>query len=168
VWREKVGPVIGSTLFFVVAPGTFAFYLPWRLTGWRWQPPLLDGDLLRLAGVAIGLGGLLILLECFARFALQGLGTPAPLLPTQRLVVTGLYRHMRNPMYVGVTAIVFGQALLLGSLPLLEYALVVWAAFHVFVLAYEEPTLRARYGPEYAAYCAGVRRWWPRRRPWRP
>ena len=117
--------------------------------------------------LTLALAGLVVVAECFARFARQGRGTPAPPLPTDRLVVTGLYRHLRNPMYVGVTSIVLGQALLFGSRTLVVYALAVAAAFHLFVTAYEEPVLRARYGAEYAAYCAAVRRWWPRRRPWR-
>jgi protein-S-isoprenylcysteine O-methyltransferase Ste14 len=165
--REAIGPVIGSLAFFVIAPGTVAFWIPWRLTRWRMGPPLLDGTVVRAAGVLVVLAGLVPLVESFARFALRGLGTPAPLMPTRRLVVTGFYRHVRNPMYVGVVSIVVGQALLLGSRTLLAYAAAVWLAFHLFVLLYEEPTLRARYGAEYAAYCAGVRRWWPRLRPWK-
>jgi protein-S-isoprenylcysteine O-methyltransferase Ste14 len=107
------------------------------------------------------------LLESFARFALQGLGTPAPVFPTRRLVVTGVYRYVRNPMYVAVAAIILGQALLFGSVALLEYGAVVWLMFHLFVLLYEEPTLRGVFGSDYEAFRAAVPRWIPRLTPWR-
>jgi len=81
-------------------------------------------------------------------------------------VVTGLYRYVRNPMYVGVLATILGQGLLLGSGSVLVYAAVVALGFHLFVLAYEEPTLRRTYGAEYEAYCAAVPRWWPRLGRW--
>jgi protein-S-isoprenylcysteine O-methyltransferase Ste14 len=110
--------------------------------------------------------GVAIVAECFLRFAIVGLGTPAPVAPTRSLVVSGLYRYVRNPMYVGVLATLVGQALLFGSLGLLVYASLVWAMFHAFACLYEEPTLRRRYGPSYLTYCAHVRRWWPRRTSW--
>jgi protein-S-isoprenylcysteine O-methyltransferase Ste14 len=100
--------------------------------------------------------------DSFARFAIQGLGTPAPVAPPQRLVVTGLYRYVRNPIYVAVTSLIFGQGLLLGSMALLEYGLVVWLGFFAFVLLYDEPTLRGKFGKEYEDYCARVPRWIPR------
>lgn len=93
---------------------------------------------------------------------MQGSGTPAPIFPTDRLVAEGFYRFMRNPMYVAVLAIVIGQALLFSSLLVLAYAVVLAAAFHLFVLFYEEPTLRKTYGASYDAYCAEVGRWLPR------
>src|SRR5262245_61511145 len=117
--REVIVPVAGSILFFVIAPGTVAFYIPWSLTRWRVQPPLLDGAVVRAAGAVLGLAGLLVLLDSFARFALKGLGTPAPVVPPKRLVVSGLYRHVRNPMYVSLLALTLGQALFLGSRTLL-------------------------------------------------
>jgi len=107
-----------------------------------------------------------ILLEAFARFVWYGLGTPAPVFPTKRLVTTGLYRHVRNPMYIAVTTVIFGEGLLLGNPQLLGYGVCVWLGFFVFVLAYEEPTLRRTYGHEYTAFCDAVPRWIPRLRPW--
>ena len=95
------------------------------------------------------------------------LGTPAPVFPTRRLVVTGLYRYVRNPMYVTVVITIIGQGLILGNLRLLEYSAVVWLPAHLFVLVYEEPTLRASFGSEYKSYCAEVPRWIPRLTPWR-
>jgi len=97
----------------------------------------------------------------------QGLGTPAPIAPPERLVVTGLYRHVRNPIYLAVTSLIVGQALFFGDVGLLEYGLVLWAFFHLVVLAYEEPVLRDQFGTEYRDFCAHVRRWIPRLKPWR-
>jgi len=160
--------MVGAALFFVAAPGTVAGWVPWLITRWRPGPPLFGWPFLRPVGAVIVLVGLLALVECFARFALRGLGTPAPVYPTRRLVVTGLYRYVRNPMYVAVTALIVGQALLLGRPALLGYGFGVWLVFHLFVLLYEEPALQAKHGSEYAAYRAAVRRWWPRLRPWPP
>ena len=81
-------------------------------------------------------------MDSFARFALEGLGTPAPIAPTQRLVVTGLYRYVRNPIYIAVVAVIFVQALLFGDWRLLWYGALLWLAFHLFVVMYEEPTLK--------------------------
>ena len=89
------------------------------------------------------LAGVPGLVDAFARFALQGLGTPAPIAPTRNLVVTGLYRYVRNPIYVAVVAIILGQAVLIGDWRLIVYGALLWLAFHAFVVAYEEPTLRA-------------------------
>jgi protein-S-isoprenylcysteine O-methyltransferase Ste14 len=108
-----------------------------------------------------------ILLDSFARFALQGLGTPAPVMPPKRLVVTGFYRYVRNPMYVAVTALIAGQGLLFGSVTVLEYGAIVWAGFFLFVVVYEEPVLGEQFADEYKRYRANVRRWLPRITPWR-
>jgi protein-S-isoprenylcysteine O-methyltransferase Ste14 len=164
--REVIGPIVGTIAFFILAPGTFAFYVPWRITRWHMAPPMLGWWPLRSIGAALALVGLVGLAESFSRFAIHGRGTPAPVMPPKRLVVTGLYRHVRNPMYVAVLWIVVGQALLLGSRRLLAYAALVWVTVHVWVLLYEEPVLRERFGAEYVAYTAAVRRWWPRLRPW--
>jgi len=158
--------ILGSAVFLVIAPGVVAGYVPWMISGWRMQTPLLGTPALRIIGVLLMLAALPVLLDSFARFALQGLGTPAPVAPTRHLVVTGWYRYMRNPMYVAVAALVFGQGLLLGNVRVLEYGLAVWAAFFLFVLGYEEPKLRGSFGAEYDAFCANVPRWIPRVRPW--
>jgi protein-S-isoprenylcysteine O-methyltransferase Ste14 len=163
----RLFPLFGTALFLVAAPGVVALYVPYRVTRWAFAPPLLGLGATRAPGTLLALAGGILLVECFARFALQGGGTPAPVYPTERLVVTGAYRWVRNPMYVGVSAAILGQALLFGSAALLAYGLAVAGAFHAFVLLYEEPTLRARYGAEYDAYRANVRRWIPRLRPWR-
>lgn len=108
-----------------------------------------------------------MLLHAFARFALEGLGTPAPVAPTERLVVGGIYRHVRNPMYVAVLSIVLGQALLFSSGTVAAYLVIAAAAMISFVKLYEEPTLARRYGAEYEAYRRAVPGWLPRLTPWR-
>jgi protein-S-isoprenylcysteine O-methyltransferase Ste14 len=110
-------------------------------------------------------GGLPILLDSFIRFALQGLGTPASIAPPQHLVVTGLYRWVRNPMYVAVALLIFGQGLLFCSVPLLGYGLLVWLAFFAFVVLYEEPALSRKFGREYEEFCRHVPHWIPRLKP---
>jgi protein-S-isoprenylcysteine O-methyltransferase Ste14 len=155
--------VLGSLGFLVLAPGTLAGYVPWAITGWRAQPPFLGWPGSRAAGAVALVAGLAVLLDAFARFALEGRGTPAPVAPTERLVVSGLYRHVRNPMYLAVLAIVLGEALVLGSRALVLYAALVGLGSHLFVVTYEEPTLRRRYGREYEEYCSAVGRWLPRR-----
>lgn len=160
----------GSAAFLVLAPGLVAGLLPWWLTGWRvrdpqpwwaWMP-------LRVAGGALIAAGVLVLVGAFVRFVAEGAGTPAPVAPTGQLVVGGLYRYVRNPMYLAVVATVVGQALVLAQPALLWYALAVGAAMVAFAHGYEEPTLDRRYGQQYQAYRRAVPAWWPRRHPWRP
>jgi protein-S-isoprenylcysteine O-methyltransferase Ste14 len=137
-----------------------AILIPYLLTGWdAGEAPVAA----RIAGVALTLAGAAVLLDAFARFALQGLGTPSPTTPTDQLVVTGPNRYVRNPMYLAVTAAILGQWLLLGRPVLLAYAITFLAITYAFVRGYEEPTLRARYGAEYERYRASVPGWWPRR-----
>jgi len=161
-WRA----VVGSFVFFVAAPGTVAGWVPFRLTHWHMEPPLLGLPASRVAGGMLVIAGLASLVESFLRFALVGLGTPAPVAPPARLVISGQYSHVRNPMYVAVVTLILGQSLAFGSVVLLRYGVVVWLLFHAFVLLYEEPTLRARFGPAYESYRRNVGRWWPRVRPW--
>jgi protein-S-isoprenylcysteine O-methyltransferase Ste14 len=158
-------PVLGSIVFLFAAPGLLGVFIPWYTTGWHMDEPLLGFEPLRWLGGALILVGAAVLLDSFARFVLQGRGTPA--YPTARLVVSGAYRYMRNPMYLAVAALIAGQGLLIGCLPLLTYALAFGVVTHLFVLVYEEPTLRSTYGAQYEAYAADVRRWLPRLTPWR-
>lgn len=156
----------GSVVFLVVAPGVVAGVIPWWITGWAVEQPWSHSALLRVAGgvvLAVGMG---VLVHAFVRFVVEGMGTPAPVAPTERLVVGGLYRYVRNPMYLAVGAIIVGQALLLGQMVLLPYVAAFGIAVVAFVHWYEEPTLRRRFGDEYEAYRRAVPAWWPRRRPW--
>lgn len=162
---KRPGALLGSALFLVIAPGTLAVYIPWVFTRWRIAPPLLGFNAFRILGALMIAAGLPVLIDSAARFAIQGLGTPIIVAPPQRLVVTGLYRYLRNPMYVAVSLLIFGQALLFASTSLLEYGIIIWLAFFAFVLLYEEPTLRRKFGEEYRLYCARVPRWIPRLRP---
>ena len=159
--------ILATVCFLFIAPGTIAGLIPWWLSRWRMHAPLLGFSAIRILGVLLIMVGIPLLIESFARFALQGLGTPAPIFPTQHLVISGLYRYVRNPMYIGVCSVIVGQGLFLGDLNLLWYAVVVATGFHLFVLAYEEPTLRRTFGEEYEVFCANVPRWIPRLRAWR-
>lgn len=163
---QRPTAILGSAVFLVIAPGTLAVYIPWRITRWHIGTPLLGFAGFRVVGVLLIIAGFPILLNSFARFALQGLGTPAPVAPPQRLVVTGFYRYVRNPMYVAVLLLIVGQGLLSSSILLFEYSVAVWLGFFAFVLLYEEPTLRSKFGAEYEEYCANVPRWIPRLKPW--
>jgi protein-S-isoprenylcysteine O-methyltransferase Ste14 len=118
---SKAIAVLGSALFFVIAPLVLAGFVPWWVTQWEFRPAFFGVDLTRILGGILIIVGVPGLVDSFARFALEGLGTPAPIAPTQKLVVTGLYRYVRNPIYIAVVAVIFGQALLFGDWRLLWY-----------------------------------------------
>jgi protein-S-isoprenylcysteine O-methyltransferase Ste14 len=158
----------GSAVFFALAPGTVAGLVPWLLTRWQSGAPLSAWWPLRVAGAVLILAGAAVLISAFVRFVVEGFGTPAPVAPTANLVVGGLYRYVRNPMYLAVSATILGQALLLWRAGLLVYAAVIVAAFVLFVLGYEQPTLSEQFGASYEAYRRAVPGWWPRLRPWHP
>jgi protein-S-isoprenylcysteine O-methyltransferase Ste14 len=151
---------LGSALFLVAAPGVVAGLVPWLLTGWDahdwWLPA-------RIAGVVLIVAGAAALIHAFTRFVLDGLGTPAPVAPTETLVVGGLYRYVRNPMYLAVAATIVGQALLLGQPLLLPYAAGFLAVVYAFVRLYEEPVLSRRFGEQFESYRRSVPGWIPRR-----
>jgi protein-S-isoprenylcysteine O-methyltransferase Ste14 len=120
-----------------------------------------------VAGAVLLSGGAVVLTKAFVRFVVEGSGTPAPVAPTEHLVVGGLYRHVRNPMYLALEAAIVGQALLLGQPVLLLYGAAAAVPMVAFVRGYEEPTLRRTFGAEYEEYQRHVPRWHPRLRPWR-
>ena len=166
---RRVSAAVGSAVFFLVAPGTVVGLIPWLLTGWQvldpvppyWAP-------IRVLGAILLVAGLIVLVQAFVRFVVEGLGTPSPIAAPERLVVGGLYHYVRNPMYVAVLAAIVGQALLLGQLGLLLYAAALWLISAGFVRWYEEPTLTRRFGADYEAYRRAVPAWWPRLRLWKP
>ncbi len=158
----------GSALFLALAPGTFAGLIPWWVTHWRFESPGPYWWALRVLGLAILVAGATFLVHAFARFVMDGLGTPAPVAPTQRLVVSGVYRYVRNPMYLAVTACIVGQGLLFGQLSLLGYAAGFLAITAAFVHAYEEPTLAQQFPDAYQRYRSAVPGWWVRRHPYQP
>jgi protein-S-isoprenylcysteine O-methyltransferase Ste14 len=164
--RVRVRAWVGTVVFLVLTPGVVAGLIPAVITGWRipwtggWVSPAA------IVAAVVMAGGIIVLLDAFIRFA-RADGTPAPPMPTAHLVVVGPYRHVRNPMYLAVLAIILGQALLFGSWGALLYAGVVLLAVALFVRGYEEPTLELEYGDEYRQYRRNVRGWIPRARPWR-
>jgi protein-S-isoprenylcysteine O-methyltransferase Ste14 len=160
--------ILGSALFFFVAPFALAGLVPWWITRWELRPTSFGLASIRALGAVLIIAGLCGVLDSFARFAIQGRGTPAPVAPTQKLVVTGLYRYVRNPMYLTVSATIFGQALLFSDWRLVMYGVLLLLVSHVFVVMYEEPKLRRTYGAEYDAVRANVPRWLPRLTPWSP
>ncbi len=165
--RSLLTSSVGTLIFVLfVGPGPVIGLVPWLLSRWRVSDPILGLPYERAMGLVIFLAGLPILLEALVRFVHDGRGTPAPVMPPERLVVTGLYRYVRNPMYVGVVAMIAGQGLFFGSRAILIYAACAALAFHLFVVLYEEPALASRFGASYAEYCRHVRRWLPRVHPW--
>ena len=165
---ERARLAIISLLHFVLAPGVVVGLIPWAISGWDQHTPPWSSPALRTFGAALIAGGVVVLVRLFARFVTDGLGTPAPIAPTRYVVVSGLYGHVRNPMYIAVVAAIAGQALLLGRADLLVYAAIVWVIVAAFVRWYEEPNLTRRFGDDYRAYRAAVPGWIPRLRPWDP
>jgi len=157
----------GSVLFFAIAPGVVAGVVPWWLTGWQMRGPLARWAPVRTAGMIMFILGAIALVQAFARFVAEGRGTPAPAAPTERLVIGGLYRYVRNPMYLAVVAAITGQALALGQPVLLSYAAAVWVTTAAFARWYEEPALARQFGAQYEAYRREVPAWRPRTRPWK-
>src|SRR3954452_2828711 len=157
----RLRAALGSLLFLVVAPGIVAGLIPYWMTGWESSHPPLALD---VVGAVLVAAGSLVLLHAFARFVLEGVGPPAPVAPTEHLVVGGAYRYVRNPMYLAVGSVILGQALWLGQTVLLIWLAVFGLMVEAFVRLYEEPTLTERYGASYVRYCQTVPRWWPRLR----
>jgi protein-S-isoprenylcysteine O-methyltransferase Ste14 len=153
--------VLVSILFTLFGgPGIILVYLPLAIT--RFRIPANELAWQRYAAVAIIALGLIPLLESIVRFVREGRGTLMPQVPTEELVVSGLYRYVRNPMYVGDLTVLAGEALLFRSWWMVAYAVFVWVVLDAFIRRYEEPTLTRRHGDSYFAYCAKVKRWWPR------
>ena len=164
---RRLAAAAGSTLFFAIAPGVVAGLVPWWLTHWQILGPLSHWAPVRMAGLITLIAGAIVLVQAFVRFVAEGRGTPAPVAPTERLVTGGLYRHVRNPMYLAVVAAITGQALALGQPILLGYAAAVWVTVASFARWYEEPALARQFGAQYEAYRRAVPAWRPRIRPWK-
>jgi protein-S-isoprenylcysteine O-methyltransferase Ste14 len=164
---RKPSAAIASAAFFVVAPGTVAGLIPWLISRWEISESSPGWRVLQAIGVVLIVAGIVPPIDAFIRFVEAG-GTPIPIAPTQRLVVAGFNRYVRNPMYAGLLLVIIGQALLFASLGLVLYAALVWLITASFVRWYEEPTLTRRYGAEYLAYKRNVPAWLPRLRPWTP
>lgn len=155
-------PLLKLLLFTLLVPGSVTLWLPYSFYSSRLNLRSLALSRFTIAGALLIAAGTAGYLWCALDFTFQGRGTPAPIDPPKVLVVRGLYRFVRNPMYISVLLILLGESLLFGSLPLLRYAGVVAALFHLFVLLYEEPALKTKFGSSYEDYCQRVRRWVPR------
>ena len=153
---------VRAVTYAVLFIGFVLIYAPARVLSWSGivRPAAIEAP--QVAGMVIGAAGGVVALWCIFTFASIGRGTPAPFDPPRRLVIRGPYRFVRNPMYLGAGFALAGAALFYESLPLLGYAGFFLLATHLFVVCYEEPTLRQTFGQEYEAYCGRVRRWWPR------
>jgi protein-S-isoprenylcysteine O-methyltransferase Ste14 len=153
--------VVRALTYATLFTGLVLIYLPARLLSWSGIVRPAAIDVAQVAGMVVASAGAALALWCVIAFASIGRGTPAPFDPPRRLVMQGPYRLVRNPMYVGAGFALAGAALFYESLPLLGYSVVFLLAAHLFVVWYEEPTLRRAFGHEYDAYCRQVRRWWP-------
>jgi protein-S-isoprenylcysteine O-methyltransferase Ste14 len=159
--------VITSATWFVVTGGLGAVLVPWWLTDWRMLRPLPGWSGAEVVGIVLILAGLVVAMDVFAEFV-RARGTPMPGAMTERLVVTGFNRYVRNPIYLAALTIFLGEALLLGQLSMVIYAIAVWAGAAAFVHWYEEPALATRFGADYEAYRRAVPPWRPRLHPWTP
>lgn len=153
---------VRTAIFLVVLPGTFLFYVPLWVA--RFPGSFTPRGPLFFLGIVFVLAGTVVLLWCMRDFVVRGRGTPAPIEPPRELVVQGLYRFTRNPMYVAGVFILLGHFLWSKAWVVLAYTAVVWLGFHLFVVLYEEPALTRQFGESYRAYCRQVPRWLPRLR----
>jgi protein-S-isoprenylcysteine O-methyltransferase Ste14 len=151
--------VYKSLLYLILEAGVFALYIPLALlrTG-----PYIETGVLSFLAIPFWLIGSLVVLWCFWDFTFKGRGTPVPMDPPKELVIAGLYRYVRNPIYMGVLLIFLGHFLWFGYWALLVYALVAFSGVHLFVVGYEEPTLKKKFGQPYERYMQNVPRWIPK------
>src|SRR2546423_4398278 len=148
-----------SLVFLVLIPGTVAGYIPWRILRASRQLLIPPFSITTILGLCVAMLGLSVLLRCVWDFFATGRGTLAPFDPPKHLVLHGLYRFTRNPMYNGVLTLLLGETWLFHSSALLEYTIIVFVIFHLMVLIYEEPALESQFGESYRAYRAAVPRW---------
>ena len=163
--RPPLWAYLGTIVFTVFVPGSVVGLGPYLISRWELRPPLFGLEPTRWIGLTMLVVALPAFADFLARFVREGHGTPAPIAPPRRLVVGGVYRYVRNPAYVAVVAMLVGQGLFFGNLGVLEYAFAVAIGFHLFVVIFEEPTLRRTFGREYEDYCRSVPRWIPHVRP---
>jgi len=159
---QKIWLSVRSILMTIMFPGTVAFYIPYRMlspinfTNLEWSFSVIGSLVIIFTGLAI-------LLKCIWEFAYTGEGTLAPFNETKKLVVIGLYRYIRNPMYVGVLLLLLGETWFFQSRQILIYTGIFFIIFNLVIIGYEEPRLRFKFGDEYRVYCKNVGRWIPRR-----
>jgi protein-S-isoprenylcysteine O-methyltransferase Ste14 len=153
--------LIRAVVYATVFVGLLLVFVPAQLLTWADIPRPTNVGAPQIAGLVIAALGGILTLWCVASFVVAGKGTPAPFDPPRRLVVTGPYRYMRNPMYIGAALAIAGAALYYQSILLLAYASAFLVLFHFFVVLYEEPSLQRTFGDEYDAYRRQVGRWGP-------
>jgi protein-S-isoprenylcysteine O-methyltransferase Ste14 len=154
---QAIGPILKTILFTIFVPGTVAGLVPfWLLDAFPRPGPVA------WVGVVVIVLGAAIYFRCAWEFAVRGLGTPAPIAPTKFLVTTALHRYVRNPMYIGVFTVLVGEAVTFRSAVLLGYAAFFCVPVQLFVVFYEEPTLRRQFGESYEEYRRAVPRWVPK------
>ena len=159
--RSALSLTLSSLLWTILLPGLVAGYVPW--TFFRLRDTVIDlARPVELLGLLFVLAGAALLVTCIFEFARSGRGTLSPVDPPKHLVVRGLYRYVRNPMYLAVTAILLGEVMLTRSGPLAVYWLIWFVVVNAFVIGYEEPTLRVQFGASYEEYLRTVGRWIPR------
>lgn len=159
---EKCMALLKTMLFTILVPCAVTIYIPYWLLSARPPSPLMPASAVQYFGLLLIMPGAFVYLRCAFDFAFAGHGTPAPIDPPRKLVVQGLYSCVRNPMYVGVLAVLVGEAMFFASLALLQMAGIMFLLFHLFILFYEEPALNRQFGESYRRYCAAVPRWLPR------
>jgi len=155
--------LLKTIIFTFLVPGTVTVLVPYWLLSSSYAPPPMQLGVFRYFGWLPILIGAAIYFWCAWDFTFAGRGTPAPIDPPKELVVRGLYRYVRNPMYVGILSILLGEALFFASWRLFEYTAIAFSFFFLLVVLYEEPTLRHKFGESYQHYCKNVPRWIPRR-----
>ncbi len=153
--------ILKSLIFVIVVPGIVLFYIPYKIVTSPFNLSFRMG-ILRFIAVIPWLFGISALLWCVWDFSFKGQGTPAPIDPPKKLVVEGLYKFVRNPMYDGILLILLGHVLWFQSILVVLYAVSLFVAFHLFVVFYEEPTLQRKFGDSYIHYLQTVPRWIPR------
>lgn len=157
---EMISLFFRNLFFTILQPGIVAVLVPYWILGFRIQGYFdLSFSLAKWLAIAIFIAGVTILLICIAGFAIKGKGTLSPADPTKKLVVSGLYKYSRNPMYAGVIMMLIGEAIFFQSATLWIYAGLIFAAFFLFVRFFEEPRLQKDFGDDYKNYCKSVRRW---------
>lgn len=158
--RSAFSLALSNLIFTILQPGLVAGYFPWLIGReefiYRIEQPFSTQQHL---GIGISAVGFAIMISCIVRFAVEGKGTLSPADPTKRLVIKGLYTYSRNPMYVGVMGLLIGESVFTQSSVLWVYSILIFAAFNLYIVFFEEPRLRRDFGKEYGEYCAKVRRW---------
>ena len=159
--RNTFITLIKTIIFSIIVPGSVTVFIPYLLLSNNFEVYSFEMGILRYLGIIPIMPGILFYVWSALDFALIGKGTPAPIDPPRNLVISGPYHYARNPMYTGGVLILIGESLLFGSAALTIYTCFIWLAFHLFIVLYEEPHLKKRFGPDYEAYTSTVPRWIP-------